>query len=368
MRSAPAGGLAGGLTLVPRNAAAVVRLDITQGNFQPMPIAISKFIGGGEGDDDTATGVTQIITANLQRSGLFAPIDPAAFIERIASVDTVPRFPDWRSVNAQALVTGAMTRQPDGRLKAEFRLWDVLAGQQLAGQQYFTTPDNWRRIGHIISDAIYQQLTGNGGYFDSRVVFVDETGPGTARVKRLAIMDQDGANVRYLTRGDDLVLTPRFSPSTQEITYMAYGQGDPRVYLYNIDTGQREVVGNFPGMSFSPRFSPDGQSVVMSLQQGANSNIYVMDLRSKATTRLTNTQAIDTSPSYSPDGSHICFESDRGGQPQIYVMAASGGAAQRISFGDGEYNHAGVVAARRLHRLYQDREQHVRHRGDEAGR
>ncbi len=332
------GAAASGLLFAMPRARAVVRLDITQGNFQPMPIAISKFIGGGEGDDDTAAGVTQIITADLQRSGLFAPIDPAAFVEHIASVDAVPQFPDWRSVNAQALVTGAVTRQPDGRLKAEFRLWDVLAGQQLAGQQYFTTPDNWRRIGHIISDAIYEQLTGNGGYFDSRIVFVDETGPGTARVKRLTIMDQDGANVRYLTRGEDLVLTPRFSPSSQEITYMAYGQGDPRVYLYNIDTGQREVVGNFPGMSFSPRFSPDGQSVVMSLQEGANTNIFVMDLRSKATTRLTNTQAIDTSPSYSPDGSHICFESDRGGQPQIYVMASTGGPAQRISFGEGIYN------------------------------
>jgi len=337
-RALALGAATGGMLLAIPRARAVVRLDITQGNFQPMPIAITKFIGGGEGDDDTAAGVTQIITANLQRSGLFAPIDPAAFIERIASVDAVPRFPDWRSVNAQALVSGAVTRQPDGRLKAEFRLWDVLAGQQLAGQQYFTTPDNWRRIAHIISDAIYQQLTGNGGYFDSRVVFVDETGPGTARIKRLAIMDQDGANVRYLTRGDELVLTPRFSPSTQEITYMAYGQGDPRVYLYNIDTGQRDVVGNFPGMSFSPRFSPDGQSVIMSLQQGANSNIFVMDLRSKATTRLTNTQAIDTAPSYSPDGAHICFESDRGGQPQIYVMAATGGPAQRISFGDGSYS------------------------------
>ncbi|MGC1777674.1 MAG: Tol-Pal system beta propeller repeat protein TolB [Xanthobacteraceae bacterium] len=337
-RALALGAAAGSLLLAVPRARAVVRLDITQGNFQPMPIAISKFIGGGEGDDDIASGVTQIITANLQRSGLFAPVDPAAFIEHIASVDTVPRFPDWRSVNAQALVTGAVTRQADGRLKAEFRLWDVLAGQQLAGQQYFTTPDNWRRIGHIISDAIYEQLTGNGGYFDSRIVFVDETGPGTARVKRLTIMDQDGANVRYLTRGEDLVLTPRFSPSSQEITYMAYGQGDPRVYLYNIDTGQREVVGNFPGMSFSPRFSPDGQSVVMSLQEGANTNIFVMDLRSKATTRLTNTQAIDTSPSYSPDGSHICFESDRGGQPQIYVMASTGGPAQRISFGEGIYN------------------------------
>ncbi len=337
-RALTLGAAAGGLLFALPRARAVVRLDITQGNFQPMPIAITKFIGGGEGDNDTASGVTQIITANLQRSGLFAPIDPAAFIEHIASVDTVPHFPDWRSINAQALVSGALTRQSDGRLKAEFRLWDVLAGAQLAGQQYFTTPDNWRRIGHIISDAIYEQLTGNGGYFDSRIVFVDETGPGTARVKRLAIMDQDGANVRYLTRGEDLVLTPRFSPSSQEITYMAYGQGDPRVYLYNIDTGQREVVGNFPGMSFSPRFSPDGQSVIMSLQEGANTNIFTMDLRSKATTRLTNTQAIDTSPCYSPDGSHICFESDRGGQPQIYVMASSGGPAQRVSFGDGEYN------------------------------
>ncbi|MFZ1920188.1 MAG: Tol-Pal system beta propeller repeat protein TolB [Xanthobacteraceae bacterium] len=337
-RALAVGAAAGGLLLAMPRARAVVRLDITQGNFQPMPIAISKFIGGGEGDGDTAAGVTQIITADLQRSGLFAPIDPAAFVEHIASVDAVPQFADWRTVNAQALVTGAVTRQPDGRLKAEFRLWDVLAGQQLAGQQYFTTPDNWRRIGHIISDAIYEQLTGNGGYFDSRIVFVDETGPGTARVKRLAIMDQDGANVRYLTRGDELVLTPRFSPSSQEITFMAYGQGNPRVYLYNIDTGQREVVGNFPGMSFSPRFSPDGQSVVMSLQEGANTNIFVMDLRSKATTRLTNTQAIDTSPSYSPDGAHICFESDRGGQPQIYVMASTGGPAQRISFGEGIYN------------------------------
>ena len=337
-RALALGGIAGGLVLAPRYAGAVVRLDITGGNFQPLPIAIAKFIGGGEADDDTATGVTQIITANLQRSGLFAPIDPAAFTETIASVDTVPQFPDWRSINAQALVTGGVTRQSDGRLKAEFRLWDVLAGQQLAGQQYFTTPDNWRRIAHIISDAIYEHLTGEGGYFDSRVVFVDETGPGERRIKRLAIMDQDGANVRYLTRGEELVLTPRFSPSTQEITYMAYGQGDPRVYLYNIETGQREIVGNFPGMSFSPRFSPDGQRVIMSLQEGANSNIFVMDLRSKATTRLTDTQAIDTAPSYSPDGSQICFESDRGGQPQIYVMAATGGSAQRISFGDGTYS------------------------------
>jgi len=337
-RALALGAAAGGLTLTARHARAVVRLDITEGNFQPLPIAIPNFFGGADSDNDTAVGVTQIITANLKGSGLFLPIDPAAFLEKLASVDTVPTFPNWRTINAQALVTGRITRQSDGRLKAEFRLWDVLAGQQLAGQQYFTTPDNWRRIAHIISDAIYERLTGEKGYFDTRVVFVDETGPKERRIKRLAIMDQDGANVRYLTRGDELVLTPRFSPSTQEITYMAYGQGDPRVYLLNIETGQREVVGNFPGMSFAPRFSPDGQSVIMSLQEGGNANLFIMDLRSKATTRLTNTPAIDTAPSYAPDGSQICFESDRGGHPQIYVMPAAGGAAQRISFGDGSYS------------------------------
>jgi TolB protein len=214
----------------------------------------------------------------------------------------------------------------------------VYAAEQLHGQQYVTTPDNLRRIAHIISDAIYQRLTGEQGYFDSRIVFVDESGPKDRRVKRLAIMDQDGANVRYLTRGDDLVLTPRFSPSTQEITYMSYGQGDPRVYLLNIETGQRETVGNFPGMSFAPRFSPDGQRVIFSLSQRGNANIFVMDLRSKTTTRLTDTAAIDTAPSYSPDGARICFESDRGGKPQIYVMAANGAGAQRISFGEGIYS------------------------------
>jgi TolB protein len=329
---------AASLAAYPRKAAAVT-VDINQANVQPMPIAIADFVGGGSGDTETAQGVSQIITANLRRCGLFAPIDPAAFLEKITNVDAVPNFASWRTINAQALATGRVTRQNDGRLKAEFRLWDVPAGQQLAGQQYFTTPDNWRRIAHIISDAIYERLTGDKGYFDSRVVFVDETGAKERRIKRLAIMDQDGANVRYLTRGDELVLTPRFSPSTQEITYMAYGQGDPRVYLLNIETGQHEIVGNFPGMSFAPRFSPDGQRVIMSLQEGPNSNLFVMDLRSKAMTRLTDTAAIDTAPSYSPDGGRICFESDRGGHPQIYVMPASGGSAQRISFGgEGSYS------------------------------
>jgi len=325
-----AGAVAGALVGLPRRADAAVRLDVTQGNIQPIPIALPDFIANAA-DPQTAHEITQIIVSNFQRSGLFAPIDPAAYIERISAFAAYPRSPDWRQLNAQLLVTGRVS--PDGgRLKAEFRLWDVFAGSALDGQQYVTAPENSRRIAHIISDAIYQKVTGDKGYFDSRIVFVDESGPKDRRVKRLAIMDQDGAQLRYLTRGDDLVLTPRFSPSTQQITYMSYGQGQPRVLLLNIETGQREIVGNFPGMTFAPRFSPDGQRVVMSLQQAGNANLFVMDLRSKAFTRLTDTAAIDTAPSYSPDGARVCFESDRGGQPQIYVMGAGGGEAQRISF------------------------------------
>jgi TolB protein len=332
-----AGALAG---TAPRPAAAPLRLDVTQGTVQPMPIALPDFAGGSAAEAEPARNVTQVITANLKRSGLFAPIDPAAYIEKSINIEATPRFPDWRILNAQALVTGRLTRAGDRQIKVEVRLWDVFAGQQLWGQQFSTAPENSRRIAHIISDAIYERLTGEKGYFDTRVVFIDETGPKERRIKRLAIMDQDGFrdSVRYLSRGEDLVLTPRFSPSTQEITYMSYGQGDPRVFLLNIETGQREIVGNFPGMTFAPRFSPDGQRIVMSLQQGGNANIFVMDLRSKTTTRLTDAPAIDTAPSYSPDGLRICFESDRGGSQQIYVMAAGGGAAQRISFGDGAYS------------------------------
>ncbi|WP_425485441.1 Tol-Pal system beta propeller repeat protein TolB [Chthonobacter rhizosphaerae] len=326
-----------GLAAVVAPASAELNIDISQGTVQPLPIAIPDFVGGG----DTAQlgrDIAGVVSADLKRSGLFATLDPASFVDRAVNPNALPNFQNWRVINAQALVTGAITRAPDGRLQADFRLWDVFAGQQLTGQQFFTTPENWRRVAHIIADAIYERLTGEKGYFDTRIVFVDESGPKTNRIKRLAIMDQDGANVRYLTKGQDLVLTPRFSPTTQEITYMSFGNGDPRVFLLNIETGQREVVGNFPNMTFSPRFSPDGQRVVMSLEQGGNANIYAMDLRSRSTTRLTDAAAIDTSPSYSPDGSRIVFESDRGGNQQLYVMSAGGGPAQRISFGQGRYS------------------------------
>jgi len=317
---------------MPLAVQARVVVDLTKGNVEPLPIAINDFSG------QLGPEITSIIDANLRNSGLFKPIAKAAFIQQITDHNSVPRFEDWRVINAQALVTGSVSAEADGRLKAEFRLWDVFGSEQMIGQQYFTNPTNKRRLAHIISDAIYKELTGESGYFDSRVVFVDESGPKQKRVKRLAIMDQDGANMRYLSQGNDLVLTPRFSPNRQEITYMSFAGGDPKVYLRQIETGQFDVVGNFPGMTFSPRFSPDGQKVIMSLNNDGISNLYTMDLRSRNTTRLTSSSAIDTSPSYSPDGGQIVFESDRGGRQQLYVMPAGGGEASRISFGTGSYS------------------------------
>jgi TolB protein len=326
--------LAGLMAVVATPAYAVVEVNINKGNVAPLPIAITDFLSNG----DLGAQISGVVAADLQRSGLFAPINKQAFIEKITNSDAPPRFPDWTSINAQALVTGRVTKEADGRLRAEFRLWDTFAAKQMTGQQFYTQPENWRRLAHIIADAIYQQITGEKGYFDSRVVFVAESGPKTARKNQLAIMDQDGFNVRMLTDGSDLVLTPRFSPNRQEVTYMSFANNQPRVYLLQLDSGQREVVGNFPGMTFSPRFSPDGQRVIMSLQQEGNANIYTMDLRSRTTTRLTSTAAIDTSPSYSPDGTQITFESDRGGRQQIYVMNADGSNQHRISFGDGSYS------------------------------
>ena len=314
-------------------AYAVVELNINKGNVQPMPIAITDLLS----NDGVGAQISGVIAADLQRSGLFAPVNKQAFIEKISNPDATPRFQDWTAINAQALVTGRVT-QEGGRLRAEFRLWDTYGNSQMIGQQFYAQPDNWRRVAHIIADAIYEKITGEKGYFDTRVVFVAESGPKTARKTQLGIMDQDGFNVRMLTDGSDLVLTPRFSPNRQEVTYMSFANQQPRVYLLQLETGQREVVGNFPGMTFSPRFSPDGQRVIMSLQQEGNANIYTMDLRSRTTTRLTSTAAIDTSPSYSPDGTQIAFESDRGGKQQIYVMNADGSNQHRVSFGDGSYS------------------------------
>jgi TolB protein len=312
-----------------------LEVDITQGNLNPLRIAIPEFVGE---DLKLGADIANVVAADLERSGLFKPLDRAAFIEKMVSPDAAPRIGDWRQIGAQALVVGRVGRQADGRIRAEFRLWDIASGRQLIGQQFATSAQNWRRVGHIIADYVYEKLLGDKGYFDTRVVFIDESGPKDRRVKRLAIMDQDGHNLRLLSQGRELVLTPRFSPTSQEITFMAFEGENPRVFLMNLETGQRELVGNFPGMTFAPRFSPDGQRIVLSLQSEGASHIFEMDLRTRRSRQLTSGPHIDTGPSYAPDGRQIVFESDRDGTQQLYVMGGEGGGARRISNGEGRYS------------------------------
>ncbi|MFO1241609.1 MAG: Tol-Pal system beta propeller repeat protein TolB [Rickettsiales bacterium] len=325
------------LILISSPAHAVLKLDITQGNIDPLPIAVVELNGTDGEAAQVGRDISSVIAADLERSGIFRPIDKGAFIEQINASTSVPRFPDWRQINAQALVHGTVTSLGGGKLKVSFRLWDVYAEAQMEGKQFDTFSRNWRRVAHLIADLIFKRITGEEGFFDTRIVYVSETGPKNKRIKRLAIMDQDGENHKFLTNGQFLVLTPRFSPNTQEILYMSYAGKQPRVYLRDLQTGREESIGTFKGMSFAPRFDNTGNRMVMSIADGGNTEIYQMDLRSRNLQRLTNDPGIDTSPSYSPDGRSIVFNSDRGGSQQLYVMSSSGGGVKRISFGDGRY-------------------------------
>ncbi|MEN3951591.1 Tol-Pal system beta propeller repeat protein TolB [Iodidimonas sp. SYSU 1G8] len=327
----------------PQPASAQLRVDINNPTVEPIPMALPAFSAQSQ-VPSRLTEMTKmgedmagVIAADLERSGLFRPIPRQAYIEQGLVPDRRPRFPDWKSIGTQGLVVGGVNFLADGRVEVTFRLWDVYGQQQLTGVQYQTTPDNWRQIAHRIADAVYQRLTGEEGYFDTRIVYVAESGPATKRVKRLAIMDQDGYNHSFLTKGDFMALTPRFSPTSQEITYLSYFNNKPRVYIYNLETGKQELLGDFSGMTFAPRFSPDGNQVVMSMEKNGNSDIYLMDLRTRKLRQLTDNPDIDTAPSFSPDGQFIAFESDRGGGQQIYVMRADGSGAKRISFGKGRY-------------------------------
>ena len=319
-------------------AKAQLEIDITKGNIDPTPIAVPDFLATDSQSRTIGADIASVVRADLERSGLFKSLNPSSFIERQTNIDYQPTFADWRVIKADALVSGRIIRESATKIRVEFRLWDIFAGKQLAGLRFATTPDNWRRTAHKASDAIYKSLTGEDGYFDSRIVFVDEKGSKTNRKKRLTIMDQDGHAPQYLLAGSDLVITPRFSPSAQKITFMSYENTVPQVYLLDIETGRRELLGNFPGMTFAPRFSPDGDQLIMSMMEKGNSDLYKMDLRSRSTTRLTSQPAIDVSGSFSPDGRRIVFNSDRGGSPQIYTMDSDGTNVKRISFGKGRYS------------------------------
>ena len=303
-------------------------ITVDRARTDPIPIAITKL-----GGSDIGQQIAGVITDDLARCGLFRPIDPAAFIG--GADGAAPNFQNWGAIGAHALVTGQVTGSDP--LRVEFRLWDVLRGQQIQGTAYTTSAANWRRIAHIIADVIYERLLGEKGYFDTRIVYVAARGPRGRQTKRLAIMDQDSANNRYLTDGSWLVLTPRFNPVRDQIAFMSYANNRPRVYLFDLASGRQSILGSFEGMSFAPRFSPDGGSVLLSVTRGGGSDIFLVDLASRREQRLTSSGSIDTSPCFSPDGSQIVFNSDRGGDQQLYVMSASGGGARRISYGQGKY-------------------------------
>ncbi len=341
---------------------ALIEVDITRGNLDPLPIAISPLHVDIKSENYKdlkvkilGDNISKIIENNFRNTGLFNPLKKDAFVQKPDIAHLKPRFEDWRLIKAQALVTGKLLIKDD-KLKVEFRLWDLAAAQEMTALAFTTTPSNWRRVAHIISDKIYERLTGEEGYFDTRIIYVAESGPKNQRIKKLAIMDQDGANTKYLTLGNELVLTPRFNPTNQMVTYLSYFRNLPRVYLLDIETGIQEVVGDFPGMTFAPRFSPDGKKIIMSFAMDGNSDIYTMNLENRIVERITNHPSIDTSPSYSPDGKFICFNSDRSGYQQIYVMKADGSKVKRISFGKGLYGtpvwspRGDLIAFTKLHK------------------
>ncbi len=352
------------LFFFPSNVYSLIEVDITRGNLNPLPIAVSplfsdeKTINNGKKEleiSDIGSAISKIVENNLKRSGLFNPLDKKAFLQKPDIAHFKPRFEDWGLIKAQALITGKVSLIND-KLKVEFRLWDVLAGREMIALAFTTVPNNWRRVGHIITDKVYERLTGEKGYFDTRIIYVSEKGPKTRRIKRLAIMDQDGFNNKYLTLGNELVLTPRFNPTNQMVTYLSYFKNLPRVYLLDIETGLQEVVGDFPGMTFAPRFSPDGKKIIMSFAKDGNSEIYTMDLENRIVEKITNHPSIDTSPSFSPNGKFIAFNSDRSGYQQIYTMKSNGKSVKRISFGKGLYGtpvwspRGDLIAFTKLHK------------------
>ena len=325
------------------SAQSLIKVDITRGNLDPLPIAISPlYVDSASEKSDLfdinklGIEISKIVEQNARSTGLFNPLNKNAFVQKPDIAHLKPRFEDWRLIKAQALVTGKLLIK-DNKLKVEFRLWDLTAAKEMLALSFTTTPANWRRVAHIISDKVYERLTGEGGYFDTRIIYVSETGPKDQRVKKLALMDQDGHNIKYLTLGNELVLTPRFNPTNQLVTYMSYFKNMPRVYLLDIETGIQEIVGNFPGMTFAPRFSPDGKKIIMSFAKDGNSDIYSMDVKTRVVEQITKHPSIDTSPSYSPDGKYVAFNSDRSGLQQIYVMRSDGTGVKRITHGKGLY-------------------------------
>lgn len=318
-------------------------IDVTDESAQDLTIIIppmptQQVVSTAAGSTDAlGRQVSQIIADNLRNSGLFKPLGPTGVRAIPVGEVTAPDFGYWRGAAAQALVQGFVRANGDGNLTVGCYLYDVALGSELAREGFVVRPADWRRAAHKCSDAIYTRLTGEGPYFDSRVIYVSETGPKNRRIKRLAIMDQDGANHRFLTNGQSIVLTPRFSPDERRIAYMSYQNDKPSLYVYDLSNGTQRLLVTNVSLAFAPRFSPDGRWILFTMSAAGNADIYRIAATGGTPQRLTTAPGIDTGGSYSPDGSRIVFESDRSGTQQLYVMNADGSNQQRISFGGGRY-------------------------------
>jgi TolB protein len=315
-----------------------LRITIDEGIIEPLPFAAPDFVPESTAASEFAANIARVIADDLSGTGLFRELPSSAYISQVSDFGAAIQYADWKAINAQALITGAVNVS-GSTLTVKFRVYDVFSGAELgSGLQFAGTIEGWRRMSHKVADAVYSRITGEGGYFDSRVVFVSETGPKNDRKKRLAIMDYDGANAQYLTGSEWIVLAPRFSPTGDRVLYTSYESGFPRIYVLDVGSVQRRGLEQQDGtMSFAPRFAPNGQTVVYSLTQGGNTDIYTLDIASGASKRLTDAPSIETAPSFSPDGTQIVFESDRSGTQQLYAMPAGGGEVRRISFGQGRY-------------------------------
>jgi TolB protein len=320
-----------------------LEVSVTGGISAPLPIAIPvmptlQVVSTAAGATDAlGRQLAEVMSADLKNSGLFSPL-AASLLKPVTYPEvTAPQFDFWGGSGAQALVQGFVRANGDGTLTIGCYLYDISARTELTRQGFVVPPSDWRRAAHKCADMVYTRLTGEGPYFDSRVVYVAESGPKDRRIKRLAIMDQDGANHRFLTNGQSIVLTPRFAPNQQSIVYMSYVGDRPAIYVYDIGSGRQRLLVSSANLTFAPRFSPDGRYVVFAMSISGNTNLYRVAVAGGAPQRLTNAPGIDSGASYSPDGSQIVFESDRSGSQQLYVMNADGSNQHRISFGSGRY-------------------------------
>ena len=325
------------LGLAVQSASGQLRIRVTDGQVSATQIAITDFIGPGGRPSEHGGRIADIIKSDLESSGLFESVNAGSILSPPTSLSAKQDFEQWGLLGATGLLVGSVVEDNQGKLSVDFVLWDVVTERALTRGEGNADPNALRQLAHKIADLVYEEFTGDTGYFDSQIVYVAESGSQNERVKRLAIMDQDGHNHQYLTSGLDLVLTPRFSPTTQEIAYLNYFNNEPNVFIQDVRTGRSERLGAFPGMTFAPRFGPDGDKIVMSWAQDGLTDIYEMDLRTQEISQLTKSTSIDTAPSYSPDGNRVAFESDRAGQQQIYIMNSDGSGAKRISYGRGRY-------------------------------